>query len=323
MDAIRVYSSQIKNVVALGGTALTQNQIKLIKNLNAEVILCLDADNAGEMATIKNGDLLISSGIKVKVVRLSTFKDPDEYIINKGIEAFKENLNNPIDYLEFKMNSQINDVNTNNSEDLAAYINKVIIDISKINDDIQKEIMLKKLSKKFDISLDVLNNKLKDIKQEEKVAKEVFEKKIPSKKQTGLDIAIKKVLFYMMCDKKYIKLYQNKIGYFENKIFRDIANEIVYFSKKHDIIHIADFISYIERNEELANTVYEIIEDKSIELNEVEFDNYVKIINQKEKEKQIQRLKEEIKKELDVNKKKELLEILANIKRGSVIDENN
>jgi len=103
MDAIRLYSSGIKNVVALQGTSLTPEQIKLIQKLRASVILMLDNDNAGENATLLNGNLLEQAGIKVEVVRLSGEKDPDEYIVKNGVEAMEDNLNHPISFLEFKL----------------------------------------------------------------------------------------------------------------------------------------------------------------------------------------------------------------------------
>ena len=325
MDAIRVFASGVENVVALGGTALTQNQISLIKKLNVKVILCLDADEAGEKATLVNGDLLIKENINVQVIRLSDYKDPDEYIINKGIEAYKDNLKNPIDYIDFKINVERKSVNLNNSEELASYINKIILDLSKIKDSILKEITINKLAKEYNIDIDILKNKLREHDQEESIAKEIFTpstKTINNKKLTGLDIAIRKVLFYMLNDEKYIKLYQNEIGYFEDRNYRLIANEIVYYSESHKI-NVADFISYITNNEELYELVLEIIDTHESELNEVEFDNYVRVINQKSKELQIKRLKEEIKKELDMDKKKKLLENIAKIKRGSVLDESN
>ena len=324
MDAIRVYSNKIEYVVALGGTALTQNQISLIKRLNVKVILCLDADNAGEKATLVNGDLLSKEGINVQVVRLSDFKDPDEYIINKGIDAFKENVDNPIDYIDFKIKCEKKNVNIDNSEELASLINKMIIDVNNINDSILKEVTLNKISKEYNISIDILKDKLNSIKKEETIAKEIFTPKVNNnKKITGLDIAIRKVLYYMMNDYKYIKIYQNKIGYFDEEIYRNIANEIVYYYSKHDNINIADFISHIVNNQELYKVIVEIFDTYDNELNENEFNNYVKVIDQKTKELRIKRLKEQIKQELDINKKKSLLEEIAKIKQGSVLNENN
>ena len=317
MDAIRVYSSGIENVVALSGTALTQNQIELIKKLNCKVILCLDGDKAGEDATIINGDLLTKANISVQVVRLSDYKDPDEYIINKGIDAFKENLKNPIDFIDFKIKKEKDNINIENSEELATYINKIILDVNNIKDLILKEVTLNKISTEYNIGLDILKAKLDSIKQEEKVATEVFKSnKKEDKKLNGLDKIIRKILFFMMNDKKYIKIYQKDIGFFEDKIYRNIANEIVYFSENHDTINIADFITYISNNQEIYTTISEIIDTNDEILNDKEFDSYIKVYNQKNEELKIKKLKIKLSKELDINKKKEILEEITNIKRG-------
>ncbi len=323
MDAIRVYSNNILNVVALMGTALTQNQINLIKKLNVKVILCLDGDEAGEKATLINGDLLVNAGISVQVIRLSDYKDPDEYIKNKGIEAFKENILKPIDYIDFKMKIEKQRINTNNSEELALYINKIIADINKEKDPILKELALNKISSEYNIGLDILKNKLELINKEEKIAKEVFSppiKEVKKKKLDSLNIAIRKILYYMLIDSKYIKIYQNKIGYFEDKIYRNIANEIVYYNEKYGKINIADFISYITSNQELYEVVLEIIDTYEENISLEEFEKYILVINQKMDEIKIKKLKEQIKKEMDVNKQKKLLEEIAEIKRGSVIN---
>lgn len=325
LDAIRVYSNGIKNVIALMGTALTKEQIELIKKLRVKVILCLDADDAGKKATIVNGELLVNAGIIVQVIRLADYKDPDEYILNKGIDAYQENIKKPIDFIDFKINTEKENVNINNTEELATYINKVIEDISKETDPILKEITLNKLSKEYNLSLDVLKSKLKSVKQVEAIAQEIFVKQeaSPPTKLTSLDKGIRKVLYYMMNDIKYIKIYQNNLGYFLDKTYRQIANEIVYYSEKNKDINQADFISYISKNEELYQTVMEIIDTEDENLSQEELYKIIRVIDEKNRELQIKKLKGELKEEMDIAKKIAITEKIAEIKKGSVIDESN
>lgn len=80
MDAIKLSAKGFKNVVALMGVALSIEQIDILKRLKVPVILMLDNDNAGEDATVKDGENLVNSGIDTRVVRLSGAKDPDEYL---------------------------------------------------------------------------------------------------------------------------------------------------------------------------------------------------------------------------------------------------
>ena len=94
MDAIRIYSIGVKNVVATMGTALAKEQIELLKKLGVKVIVVMDNDNAGLMATKSIGKELIDNGIDTGIVRLTGIKDPDEYILEYGKNAFIDNIKN-------------------------------------------------------------------------------------------------------------------------------------------------------------------------------------------------------------------------------------
>ena len=163
MDAIRIAASGLKNVVALQGTAMTQDQINLLKKLRVKVILCLDNDNAGLIATVNNGEELVKNDVETYVVRLSGEKDPDEYIIANGGEAFSKNVDDPLTFFEFKMNYLKQNKDLNNVEDLSAYINDVLKNLANNNDSILREVTLNKLSQEYGISLTVLKEKLTDL----------------------------------------------------------------------------------------------------------------------------------------------------------------
>ena len=156
MDAIRLSNEGVKNVVALQGTAMTKNQIELLKKLRVKVILCLDNDNAGLLATVNNGEMLVKEGVLVFVIRLSGQKDPDEYILANGIQAFLDNLKKPLSFFEFKINYLKNGKDLSNSLDLAQYINDVLKDLSTSNDEILREITLNKISQVYNLTLNVL-----------------------------------------------------------------------------------------------------------------------------------------------------------------------
>ena len=104
MDAMRMTMNGFPNTIALMGTALTKEQIELIKKLHVPVTLMLDNDEAGQKNTYQNGLLLEEANLDINVVRLSKAKDPDEYLVKYGKEAMQEVLNHPISFLEFKLN---------------------------------------------------------------------------------------------------------------------------------------------------------------------------------------------------------------------------
>ena len=314
LDAIRIYSAGVRNVVALMGTALTKSVLDLLKNLRCQIILCLDNDDAGLNATLKNGDILIEAGFEVKVIRLSGSKDPDEYIKEFGVDAFKKNMSSPLSYLDFKISFLKQKYNLNNNEDISLYLNEVLEILNNNNDDIYTELTLNNLSKEFNLSLGTLKNRYNSLKKVENVAKEVFTPpKVVENKLTSLDKVTRKVLYYMMNDAEYIKLYQKKLGYFTDKNYRQIANEIVYFMEKNGYINIADFISYTSLLP-INKLVLEISgEDEKLE--QGYFLNYLNLIKKKVRENKIRDLKKEMRKEQDVHKKMEMAKEIAEIKK--------
>ena len=313
MDAITLSSSGIKNVVALMGVALSKEQIDVLKKLKVPVILMLDNDQAGLNSTLKNGEMLRSVDIDVKVVRLTGEKDPDEYIRANGVDALKDNIKHAINFVDFKLEYLKNDKNLNNIDDLVTYVKEVVKALKNEND-LTKEIFISKISKDYQIDPEILKREIninnEQIKKEEKV---VYERK---KKANKYEIATSKVLYHMMVDSKYIVIYKRSLGYFKEKEKRMLASEIVYYNSEHNNINIADFTTYIMPQENLFNLVNEIVnENIHTIINEDEFNACIDVILKSIKIDEIKELKEEIKKEMDISKKIDLITKLTNLKK--------
>lgn len=92
MDVIALYQFGIKNVVAALGTAFTMYHAKLLSRYVKEIILCFDGDSAGEKATQRAIQVLSSSSLSIKVIRLDTTEDPDSFIRKYGIEKYKTKI---------------------------------------------------------------------------------------------------------------------------------------------------------------------------------------------------------------------------------------
>ena len=156
MDVIRASTIGVKNTVALMGTALTEEQISLLKKLSLNVYLCLDGDNAGIDATIHNGELLEKAGLTVKVVVLKDNDDPDTFILKYGKEKFISLIENALNYSDFKISRLRNGVNFASDLELSQYVNNVIKETSLLDDEIRREIILKKLATETNLSYNTL-----------------------------------------------------------------------------------------------------------------------------------------------------------------------
>ncbi len=313
MDAIRMYSEGIKNVCATMGTALTKEHIALLRKLNSKIILLMDNDAAGEKSTLANGEELVKAGLDTLVVRLSGEKDPDSYILKYGVDAFKDNIKSAISFFDFKINYLKKNKNLAKSDELADYINNVISELNKSDDEILKAVTINQISEKYHIDKSLLESKL--IKKEN-VQKEVIKEKA-KKKSSKYERAAEIILYMMMNDAKYIRRYQKELNYFPDKTYKDIANDILAFKEINGEFNLADFLTYVE-GFTYKDKILEIInQNVDFEKLEIDFDNFLSIIRTWINEKQIEKLKAELKNETDIARKEELNDLIIKLKRGN------
>lgn len=312
MDAIRVYTSGFKNVIASMGTAITSNHISLLKKLNAKVILMMDNDNAGEKSTILNGEELIKNNIEVSVVRLTGEKDPDSFILKNGADAFRDALKGEISFFDFKLRYLKKDKNLNKADELAEYINKIIEELNKSDDDILKSVTINKIAEDYNIDKRILEGKL--VKTIPKVDSVVIKRKRPKLNQYHQ--AAEAILYLMMNDPKFIRKYKIELNYFPEEKYKLIANDILAYKEINGEFDIADFMTYIN-DLEYKEDIYRILNDYQDKILPEEFDNFVAIINKWIRESKIDKLKEQLKNETDVKKQEELNDLIIKIKKGS------
>lgn len=160
IDVIACHQVGITNTIGCMGTALTTLHAKKIKQLVDNVILCLDGDNAGSMATYKAIDVLKQVGLNVRVVRLSGAKDPDEFIKKFGKDNFLEVLTNSIDCVDFILTDSAKKYNLENNSEKNQYVQEALNYISKFSTPAEQEIYLKEVQKLVKIPIDALRKSM-------------------------------------------------------------------------------------------------------------------------------------------------------------------
>ena len=303
MDTIRMVSIGYNNTVALMGTAFTKEHLDKIIKYKCKVVLNLDQDNAGVLGTISIGDELIKNNIDVSVIVFDDYKDSDEYIINKGKDAFDIAYKNRISFIDFKLNYLKSNKNMKDSTDISKYINEAIKSLNEIDDDILKELKIKELSREFGIDESVIKNKIKistkkEVKKEEKLTKKRYDK---------YDISEIRILYLMLNYDDVILYFENGLGYLIHDNMMALAYKIVEFRNDYGYFNYSDFIDYISDNESLNETVKEIMRyHNEDEYTESELEDYFDTIKEYSVKKRINELKREMNETLDVNKKIEL-----------------
>lgn len=318
MDVIRASTIGIKNTVALMGTALTSNQISLIKRLSNNIILCLDGDGPGVHAMLSIGDMLLSEGIEVKVVLLPNDDDPDTFILQYGKERFEGLLHNAVNYSDFKMQQLRSTVDFRSDEEKANYINTVLKEMTKIKDAIRVEIVLKRLAKEFDLGYNTLEKRLNDLIEFKDISKnvEVPVKKV-EKRKTKYDKAVEQVLYFMLYNDWVVSQVEKEKIIFPSEISRVLASEIIYYYKTYGTINVADFYTYVQDKDDILILLNSILADNYSEnTTKEELFLYFKVINEYRRNQEIKRLTTLMKKEVDPLEQAKIVEKIRKLRLG-------
>ena len=323
MDVIRAASIGYNNTVALMGTAMTKEQLTLIKRLSNNIILCFDGDSPGQHANLVNGEQFIKAGIDVKVIELHDDLDPDTYILKYGKEKFESLVENAINYQDYKISSLKNNYNLTSDDEKVQYINSVIETTSKINDEIHREIILKKLAIEVNIGYNTLEKRLqafleKNKNEEEKKVLSVYKEPKKTNKRNKYITSSLATLYYMLIKSWVIVKYDREGIYFPEENMRFLASEISYYYHKYGSINIADFYTYLNDKENLLPLYNEVINanfDDSVK-DDVVLD-YIKVIREGILKTEIKRLEGLIRNTTDPLEKATIAEKIRCLKIGS------
>ena len=155
MDVISLNQAGFTNAVATLGTALTADQAALMKRYCKEVIICYDADEAGQKATARAIDILRRAGLVVKVISIPDGKDPDEFIRrhgDKGHAAFQNVLDNSGNDMEYRMQKLKSRYDMNNPQDKLNYLNEGVKLLCELDNPMERDIYASRLSDETDVS---------------------------------------------------------------------------------------------------------------------------------------------------------------------------
>ena len=182
-DVIQMHQKGIENVVASSGTALTQDQIRLIHRLTPNITVLYDGDAAGLRASIRGVDLILEQGMNVKVCTFPEGDDPDSFARKTAYEDLVLYLeNNATDFIRFKASLLMQEAQ-NDPIKKAETIRDMVESISKIPDLIKREVYVRECATIMDISEQVLFSTLAQI-----LKKDFYEGQKVERKQSTMQV---------------------------------------------------------------------------------------------------------------------------------------
>ena len=316
-DVIRAGTVGVYNCVAPMGTSLTKKHIKILKKITNNIILCFDGDETGKEATVRAIPLLEEENINIKIKRLEE-KDPDEFIIKRGKDAFLEKIKNPISVMDFKMHVLSENKNLNDTKEISKYLDELIRELTKEKDSFVVELTLKKLEKRFNIDYSTIFERYKKYKLNYDKQRKTNNFKVNNNDKKVLNKygqATNNLLYYMIVSPEIIDWVVDKVIMIMDDKKRRLFNEIIYYYHKYGDLVIADFISYLNTKTDVYDVFNEIINMNSKkEYTKEEIEDYINCVNEYYKVSKIEKLKLELNTEADPMKQANILNEIMKIR---------
>ncbi|RLK63195.1 DNA primase [Atopobacter sp. AH10] len=253
MDVISVYGAGIKQTVASMGTSLTSEQVKRLKQLSSTFILGYDGDKAGQKATDRAINLLLSMGVnEIYVLPLPPGMDPDEYIQRYGAESFQRHYQHKREsFVDFYLRFYADQYNLDNAHDKEIYLTKILPKL-RGQTPIKRNLVFQQLSELLKVPIRLLEESFEELPQIDK-------KKIPFKRPlkdevllpmpdilTNYDRAQRQLLYRLMSDEGAWAMIQGKDISFPNEDFQVLYWFLEDYHKTYQApFHIAHLLTFI------------------------------------------------------------------------------
>lgn len=259
MDVISLYQAGIMNAVASLGTALTEEHGKILRRYTDEVIFAYDSDEAGVKATIRGIEILSKVDMKIKIIDLEGFKDPDEMVKSKGREYFEQKVKDAVSHTEFKLNLLKKEHNLESSDGVIDFIKESMSIVKPIKSPTEKDYFIKLISKYTNIEVDIVrkevygdfyNNKKEKSSYYNKDKSSYYNKKenreiekVKARKVSPRKIVESRLVYLALQGRqKYQSVVKSvEIQSFKNDKLRKIMGQLSDYYSLHDEFSISTF----------------------------------------------------------------------------------
>jgi DNA primase len=290
MDAIRLFSYGIKNVIATLGTALTDEQVKILKRYTSKIVVLYDMDDAGRKSAIRAGEIGFKSGLEMLVAHYEGAKDPDDFIKQKGVEAMNKVIKEAIPFINYKIDFYKLKGDMKNLYYKEKILNEMIDLIASMDNLIVKNDSIKKVSQMLSIDETIVekyvngkNKKVSGMEKQPDVSIDLMPrmKLIDMAERAILQSAVislgtKNEGLILKHVFNTMKLHDVDCMKFNNENYGRILAKIEeYFNKKEENILNRIQMDYIE-DEKIINLFSELLSEEDLYKNDV--NNVTKIV---------------------------------------------
>lgn len=280
MDLISLYQNGIKNVVAVSGTALTEDQVQLLSRYTKNVILLFDADTAGIKASMRSIELLLKREIEVKIAALPSSEDPDSFINKYGKDDFEELVNKAKNFLEYQTAYYESQGFFDDHKRTAEAIRELVRLLSMIDDELNRNLLLKSIAKKFNLREKLLESELDKViktKTKQETSKLIIKDGKPNQKKSVLQFAAldENAAVHYMLEKELVKLLFEGNEEIIKLIFNHFTPEDFHYHYHPNLVEVV-YQNFQEGSDLSAGSLIAKVKDEEQQqyLMEITFDKY-------------------------------------------------
>lgn len=280
MDVMALDKAGIHNAIAIMGTALTPEQVELLKRLRCEIRLCLDGDEAGQKGMMKIIGQLSKARLPFRLVsNPGDLRDPDDILQESGPEALKEAMGHLVDPFAFQLDYYLNTRKLETVEERGKVLNAFLPYLRSLEPGIEKENAIVRLAKATSYEPDAIRAMLGQPEKSGTSAlpthhhghlhpKQGKEEEVDNR-YAKLKKAERTLLFYMLQNVDAIAFYKSSLGTFYDQTYAEIANYLLDYAEEKTELKIGDFIGFIQSSneesspEDLINEIIALSEEKA------------------------------------------------------------
>jgi DNA primase len=159
-DLISVFQAGVKNIVASSGTALTEEQIRLIGRYTKNITIVYDADSAGSKAALRGVDLILQQGMDVRVAELPQGDDPDSFVRKNGGEAFRKLTAGAVSFIDFLALTFEHEGKLSTPEGQTETVRAIVQTIAKVGDELKRNFYIRHVAEKYKLYETMLHREL-------------------------------------------------------------------------------------------------------------------------------------------------------------------
>lgn len=265
MDVIALHGAGFDSAVASLGTSLTEEQARIIARHKDEIVICYDADTAGQAAAQRAIEILKKCDLRVRVLKVPGAKDPDEFIKSKGADAFRNLISHSENHNIYRIEQIAGKYDLEEDEARVAFLREAARMLATIDGDVEREVYADRVARMAKVSKDAVANEVKHErstrlkKQKQKQKREIrspvrlaqpkdrmlnYEDVKSAKAEEG----ILNLIFY---DQKLLpQIIENlPVDWFSSPLLRKIYEQAIQLDSDGRIVSIAQFEGTLEENE--------------------------------------------------------------------------